>query len=102
MTLREKYMKLTDEQKEKLKDVKDEAGLDSFLSEMNATLSDEERQAVIEYLKTGSLPLTIDVLEDVAGGRWVHAPREDNNPKIVCGPEANQSQKIVQAQKIVQ
>ena len=52
MTLIEKYRKLSEDQKEKLKHVKDEVGLDNFLSEMNATLSDEEKRSALEYLQT--------------------------------------------------
>jgi len=74
MTLIEKYEKLSSSQKERFKEVKDEAGLNSFLLEMNATLSDDEKQAVLEYLETSKLPLSIDVLEDVAGGFAFYFP----------------------------
>jgi len=85
MTLIEKYEKLSSSQKVRLKVVKDEAGLNSFLSEMNATLSDDEKQAVLEYLETSKLPLSIGVLEDVAGGKIVCSPKKDEVPKVVQG-----------------
>ena len=83
MTLIEKYRKLSEDQKEKLKHVKDEVGLNNFLLEMNATLSDEEKRSVLEYLQTGNLPLTIEILADVAGGKIVCSPKKESNPEII-------------------
>ena len=68
MALQEKIAKLTPEQWEKLDAVKDETALDAFVSEHGIELTAEERGQILEYFKTGVLPLADEELDNVAGG----------------------------------
>ena len=68
MTLTEKFGVLSPEQREKFNTVKDDAGLDSFLSETGVTLSSKEKAQVIAYIVSGKLPLADEELINIAGG----------------------------------
>jgi hypothetical protein len=68
MTIMEKFENLTQEQREQFSAVKDLAALDAFASQYGIDLTDEERQDMLEYIKTGVLPLGDEELENVAGG----------------------------------
>jgi len=69
MTLSQKFMALTAEQKEQFAAVKNGAALDRFLSEHGITLTEEEKQSALEYFQSGILLLDDDDLETVAGGQ---------------------------------
>ena len=68
MTLAEKLQALTPEQREKFYTIKDSAGLDGFLAETGAALSQEEKERVMELITSGKLPVADEELDNVAGG----------------------------------
>ena len=68
MTLLEKYKTLTPEQRQAFSTIKTALELDDFLAKSNITLSDEEKAQAVEYFDKGTLPLSDDDLESVAGG----------------------------------
>ena len=68
MTLTEKFAKLTPEQREKFSAVSDSAGLDAFLAETGAALSQEEKARVMELITSGKQPLADEELENASGG----------------------------------
>ena len=68
MTLAEKFATLTPEAQETFTAVKDEAALDTFLSQNGVTLTAEEKKQAVEYVTTGTLALSDDDMDAVAGG----------------------------------
>ena len=68
MTLTERFSGLAPEKKQAFMAVKDEAALDAFLSEAGVTLTADEKKQALEYVTTGTLPLSDDDLDSVAGG----------------------------------
>jgi hypothetical protein len=68
MTLSNRFDALSDEQQKQFVNIKDEAGLDCFISEHAIVLTEEEKQQVMEYITTGITPLSDDEVEAVAGG----------------------------------
>ena len=68
MNLTERFAALTPEQREKFYTVSDSAGLDAFLAETDAALSQEEKARVMELITTGMLPIADEELDNAAGG----------------------------------
>ena len=68
MTLMEKIVKLTPEQREKLDSVKDEAALVAFAAENEIELTDGDKKAALSYFETGVVSMSDDDMEAVAGG----------------------------------
>ena len=69
MSLASKFNELTSEQQEVFKEVKSVESLDIFLTDNNIVLTDEEKANIIEYLKTGMMPLDDDDMDAVTGGK---------------------------------
>ena len=55
-----------------------EDDLDTFLTECNTEITDEIRERTLEYINTGTLPLSDEALNEVAGGRKMPSDRIKN------------------------
>ena len=74
MSLFEKLETLTPEQLERFYAITCENDLDSFLTDTNIEITDEIKESIIEFINTGTLPVSDDVLKEVAGG--THRPAD--------------------------
>ena len=68
MNITEKFSALTKEQHELFNAVRDGQGLETFLSKTAIELTPEEKNAALEFIASGLLPLDDDELDAVAGG----------------------------------
>ena len=91
MTLQEKFQALTPEQREKFYTIKDSAGLDGFLAETGAALSQEEKERVMELITSGKLPVADEELDNVAGGD--NRPDDEMTPLEIIQAEAIKAQR---------
>ena len=68
MGLSEKFGKLTAEQQQQIREIKDAAALDALLAAEGIVLSAQEHAEALTFFETGKQPLDDDDLDAVAGG----------------------------------